>query len=97
VNKLEIHPSAENELRVAAQFYEARLAGLGEAFLVEVGRSFDRAHHSPESGAPCYGRYRRLMIRRFPYSVVYEVLADAILILAVAHHRRKPGYWLRRA
>lgn len=96
MTELQIHPLAEAELAETAWFYEARLAGLGGAFLVEVGRCFDRAHHSPESGAPCFGRFRRLLVRRFPYAVVYEVMPHAVLIIAVAHQRRKPGYWRRR-
>ncbi len=97
MSKLQIHPQAEAELAAAGRFYEARLAGLGEAFLTEVGRCFDRAHHLPESGAPCYGKFRRLLVHRFPYSVVYEILSQSVLIVAVAHQRRKPGYWLRRS
>jgi toxin ParE1/3/4 len=97
VSELKIHPAAEAELAAAAQFYESRLTGLGETFLVDIGRCFDRVHNSPQSGAPCYGRFRRLLVRRFPYSVVYEILPDMVLILAVAHQRRKPGYWRRRS
>ncbi|MEW6114544.1 MAG: type II toxin-antitoxin system RelE/ParE family toxin [Thermodesulfobacteriota bacterium] len=96
MSELRIHPLAEAELGAAARFYEAQLGGLGEAFLVEVGRCFARARQSPDLGAPCYGRFRRLLVRRFPYAVVYEVLPDSVLIVAVAHQRRKPGYWRRR-
>ena len=94
--ELLIHPLAEAELDAAARFYEARLAGLGEAFLLEVERCFDRAHHAPESGALYYGKFRRLLVRRFPYAIIYEVLPQEVLIIAVAHQRRKPGYWRRR-
>jgi plasmid stabilization system protein ParE len=97
VSELLIHPLAEAELEAAARFYESRLAGLGEAFLDEVGECFKRAHHSQESGAPCYGRFRRLLVRRFPYAVVYEVLPHGVLIVAVAHQRRKPDYWRTRS
>lgn len=95
--RLQIHPLAETELAETAQFYEARLRGLGETFLVEVGRCFDRAREAPESGLLCFGRFRRLLVRRFPYSVIYEILPDEVLIVAVAHQRRKPGYWRRRS
>lgn len=96
MRELRIHPSAEAELAGAARFYEAQLAGLGQDFLFEVGRCFDRVHHSPETGTPCYSRFRRLMLRRFPYSVIYEVSPHSTLIVAVAHQRRKPGYWRKR-
>jgi hypothetical protein len=38
-----------------------------------------------------------MLVRRFPYAVVYDVLPDAVIIIAVAHQRRKPGYWIRRS
>jgi hypothetical protein len=91
VTELQIHSLAEAELAAAARFYEARLHGLGEAFLVELGRCFDRVRSFPESGTRCYGRFRR-----FPYDVVYEVLPHAVLVVAVAHQQRKPGYWRTR-
>jgi len=97
VSQLQIHPLAETELEAAARFYEAKLAGLGEAFITEVSRCFDRALDAPESGVACYGRFRRLIVRRFPYAVFYEALPQAVLILAVAHQRRKPGYWRKRS
>jgi plasmid stabilization system protein ParE len=96
VTELQIHPLAEAELAAAARFYEARLHGLGEAFLVELGRCFDRVRSFPESGTRRYGRFRQWRVRRFPYDVVYEVLPHAVLIVAVAHQQRKPGYWRTR-
>ena len=97
MSEFRIHPLAEAELAAAALFCEARVPGLGEAFLEEIGRCFERARHSPESGAPCYGRFRRMLVRRFPYAVVYDVSPDAVTIIAVAHQRRIPGYWRRRS
>lgn len=97
MSKLQIHPLAEAELAAAARFYEKRLAGLGRVFLDEVSRCFDHVLDSPESGAPCYSKFRQLLVRRFPYAVVYEVLPRGILIVAIAHQRRKPAYWRRRS
>ncbi|MFH0823681.1 MAG: type II toxin-antitoxin system RelE/ParE family toxin, partial [Pseudomonadota bacterium] len=84
MTNLRIHPLAEAEAATATRFYEARLDGLGQVFLDEISRCFDRARNSPGTGAPCYGRFRRLLVHRFPYSVVYEVLPQSILIVAVA-------------
>ena len=97
MTELLIHPLAEAELEAAALFYETRLAGLGASFLTEVSRCFDHVRNSPESGLRCHGRFRRLLVRRFPYSVIYETLPHAVLIVAVAHQRRKPGYWRQRS
>ena len=80
----------------AALFYEGRLAGLGDEFLDEFERCAARIVSFPESGQHCYERFRRVLVARFPFSVIYEILPDGILIVAVAHQRRRPGYWRER-
>jgi toxin ParE1/3/4 len=80
----------------AAGFYEGRVPGLGRDFLTEIGRCFDRISAMPESGQLIYGRFRRRLVIRFPYSVVYELLPDAILVVAIAHQSQRPGYWRQR-
>jgi hypothetical protein len=96
VIELRLHPLAEVELAKAAGFYEARVAGLGGDLLTEVSRCFSLIRQWPESGAPCFRRYRRLLVRRFPYSVIYELLPSGAQVVAVAHQRRRPGYWRGR-
>lgn len=50
----------------------------------------------PELGAPWRGTNRRMPLRRFPYSIVYLLLPEEIRVIAIAHQRRKPGYWRGR-
>lgn len=80
----------------AARFYEARVTGLGDDFLDEFERCVERIVSYPESGQRCYEYFRRLLVPRFPFSVIYELLPEGILIVAVAHQRRRPGYWRER-
>jgi len=96
VTKLTLLPPAEEEMTGAARFYEERVPGLGRDFLAEVERCFDRISAMPESGQLIYGRFRRRLVIRFPYSVGYEILPDAILVVAIAHQSQRPGYWRRR-
>ena len=51
----------------------------------------------PQSWHPLTPEIPRCRLRRFPYSVVYTLDAESILVLAVAHQHRKPGYWRNRA
>jgi len=52
---------------------------------------------SPHTGSPCFGAYYWVRLRRFPYLIYYRVVTDSlILVYAVAHARRRPGYWLGR-
>jgi len=42
------------------------------------------------------GKWRRILLRRFPFGVVYGVMDDQIVVVAIMHTRRKPGYWKNR-
>jgi plasmid stabilization system protein ParE len=90
------HPEAYAELEAAALFYETRLAGLGKSFAVEVERTIALLREFPEAGAQVGPGRRRVLVARFPYSIVYRHDTDAIVIVAVAHQRQRPGYWRRR-
>lgn len=80
----------------AAGFYEDRVPRLGRDFLAEIERCFDLISAMPEAGQLIYGTFRRRLVMRFPYSVVYEILPDAILVVAIAHQSQRPGYWRQR-
>lgn len=93
---LVVHPEAEAELQVAAGYYEERVAGLGSEFLEEIGDCFRRVEAAPGSWPVAYGTFRRVYARRFPYTVFYEERPDRISVLAIAHQKRRPGYWRKR-
>lgn len=91
-------PEASGELRDAARWYEQRHAGLGARFVAAVDVAVWSAARWPHSGALVPGvreelQLRRLRVGRFPYHVVYLLADDVIHVLAVAHDRRRPGYW----
>jgi toxin ParE1/3/4 len=87
-------PAAEEEFLDAVARYEAARNGLGGEFLAEVERATRRIAFFPKHGSPYFAGTRRIVLRRFPYSVVYD--ADELLVVAVAHQRRLPGYWRYR-
>ena len=89
---------ADRETREALRWYERRRAGLGGGFVVEVDRAVTRIAAAPERGQVIGGRFRCVRLRRFPYRLIYEILDAAnVLVVAVAHQRRRPGYWSRRS
>jgi plasmid stabilization system protein ParE len=90
------HPEAEAELEDASLFYESRMPGLGRFFAAEVERTIALIREFPDAGSPAVLPRRRVNVTRFPYSVVYRHDPDFVVILAVAHQRRRPGYWKRR-
>lgn len=87
---------AKQELEAAALYYEARQAGLGAALLTEVEKTFVRIQKLPRGTRVIRGELRRSPVHRFPYSVLYRLDGAGILIVAVAHRRRRPGYWRDR-
>lgn len=84
---------AEEEMTEASLFYEAASLGLGNDFLDDVQRVVDRLRELPYLGHEVDLNLRRMLLHRFPFSLIYSVEADAILIVAVAHSGRRPGYW----
>ncbi len=93
---LRFHPAAQDELIESALFYEAARTGLGKSFRDAVRSVLDRVVENPEIGASRNG-VRRMLVTGFPYDIVYRVATLDLEVLAVAHHRRRPGYWRRRA
>jgi plasmid stabilization system protein ParE len=95
-----ISEEAAAEVAEAARWYETHRAGLGVEFLDAVDTAVTRIAETPRMGSPVPGvsdqAIRRRPVRRFPYHVVYVVLPDRLQILAIAHDRRRPGYWVGR-
>lgn len=90
------HPAAAREYADALEWYAARGEALGSVFQQEVERAIRLVAASPERW-PRFGvRHRRLLLRRFPYFLIYLRHQTQIFIVAVAHARRKPRYWRRR-
>jgi toxin ParE1/3/4 len=96
VNAVRIHPEALAEAEDAVAWYRQRSERAAREFLVELGSTIDRITKNPEQFAPGEFGTRRAVLHRFPYLVVVRVTADDIEIVAIAHGRRKPGYWRGR-
>ena len=97
VNPVVFDSEAKAEFDAAASYYEAQRAGLGDDFVAEVEQATQRIARMPRSFPP-YGPsgLRKCVLRRFPYSIFFLELTDRVWIAAVAHQRRKPGYWAHR-
>jgi len=93
MTSLRFNPLAERELWKAAEFYEAERTGLGGEFLDEISRSLAFAVEFPEAATVIRGSVRRLVVSRFPYSILYRRLQGGIRVLAIAHHKRRPEFW----
>ena len=94
--RYDFHPAARREYRDAAAFYEACRSGLGATFTVEVESTIERIMEDPNRWRMVEQDVRRCLTHVFPYAVLYSVEPDSVLILAVAHGSREPGYWRSR-
>ena len=95
--KFSFAPAARLELLDAAGHY-LDVAGpdIAVAFQATVVRALGLLTRMPGLGTPSYPGVRSGPLNRFPYTLLYRTEGDAILVLAVAHQSREPGYWRRR-
>jgi len=92
------HPEARAEFADAVEEYEDDYPGRGVRFRDAVGREFRRIGTVPHT-FPTWGRrkdVRQVVVPNFPYKVIFRVEDEAAVIYAVAHDKRRPGYWQKR-
>ena len=99
--KVRFEDEADAEYRDAGRWYEDRREHLGVEFLDAVDAAIDQIVAMPRAGVPVPRMppdlpVRRRGVTRFPYHVVYVETETHIRILAIAHDRRRPGYWKPR-
>lgn len=94
--KVIFHPDAEIELEKIVAYYESSQNGLGLELADEVLATIARILDYPQVGSLFSNNTRRCVVKRFPYGIIYQICEDAVRIIAVAHLRRRPGYWENR-
>jgi len=97
-------PEAIEDLQAGHDWYDERQAGLGRQLAVEVFKTLDQAMRHPflpkryeHPNLPAEPEVRKLQLHRFnEYGLVYTVVNDMFWIVAIAHAKRRPGYWMDR-
>lgn len=92
---MRFHPEAAIEARAARLWYAVRALEAGARFREELKRALDRIRENPERWPRYLQGTHRIHFRRFPYSLVYRA-RDDVQVIAIAHDRRRPGYWRTR-
>lgn len=87
---------ARKELLQAVEYYEQEAPGLGAELIEDISHSLATIRNTPKAGRSFTDDTRRLLLQHYPYYVVYRVEKEEILVVAVAHQRRRPGYWQDR-
>lgn len=95
--KLIVLDAAQAELEEAQAYYlQHATPGVAEAFIADYESGARRIIQFPMLGTPASRNLRVFPMRHFPYSIIYQATAETITIRAVAHQRRRPGYWAGR-
>ena len=89
-------PAAEVELLREVAYYSNLRPGSGLRFIDAVQQAVLKAAHHPLGGAPSHRGTRSMLVKGFPFSVVYRAGSDEILVVAIAPHRKRPNYWQSR-
>jgi len=96
MKNLKFHPEVFKDIKNAYQWYEEQSEGLGKDFLEELESSYTAIWDFPKAWSPFSYGFRRYLLSRFPYSVIYKIDKQSIYILVIMHNSRKPDFWLDR-
>ena len=88
--------AAEVEVDVAVGYFDTQRDGLGDRFEQDLQNTVAFVTTHPMSGRAISDRVRKFRLRAFRYNIIYVIDGEEIIIVAVAHHRRRPGYWQAR-
>jgi len=90
------HPEANSEMMEAAVFYEAQQQDLGKHFLSAVQGALNQILINPLLYPVVHLDVRRCITKTFPFSVLFRVTPDQVIVMSVMHQRRHPDYWKKR-
>ena len=93
---VEFHPAALQKVEDAQVWYGERSLIAASAFLRELSIGVQRIRDAPDRYPAAEAGTRRLLFDRFPFTIYYRVKSDTVNIVAVAHQKRRPGYWSSR-
>jgi len=96
LRQVEYHPEAKSEIQESGIWYEGKVDGLGLEFLLAVKDAESKILQNPELWPIYEAGTRRYLMQRFPFAVIYLVSENRIQIVALAHCKRRPGYWENR-
>ncbi len=96
MNRVRFLRPAEAEADEAVAYFDEQRNGLGDRFEQDLLDTVEFVKEHPLSGKLLTSQVRRFRLHKFRYNVIYVVDGNEIVIVAVAHHRRRPGYWRAR-
>jgi plasmid stabilization system protein ParE len=95
--RVSFHPEAFREVEEAQSWYENRSYLAAAGFLHELSIALRRVADAPHRYPVALHGTRRILMERFPFSVVFRSTDDQVVVVAIAHQKRRPGYWTSRS
>nr|WP_315476022.1 type II toxin-antitoxin system RelE/ParE family toxin [uncultured Undibacterium sp.] len=96
MGKIEFIAEARTEFLAEVAYYNKQRTGLGAKFIDAVEKAVALALVFPDAGSSFSNGVRRIVVKGFPFALIYKPLAGNIIIFAIAHQSRRPGYWRER-
>lgn len=96
MTSLYFHPEVGLEITESFRWYEAITQGLDDDFISELDSAYDAIVNLAVTWPIFKKGFRRYILTRFPFAVIYKQLGDEIYVVAVMHQSRKPNYWSNR-
>ncbi len=84
------------KIKASYNWYQGKADGLGEDFMNELESAYQAIIEFPQTWPKFQKGFRRFLLSKFPFSVIYRQNGNLIYVVAVMHNSRKPGYWLNR-
>lgn len=84
-----IRPEADEDLTQAREWYDEKRGGLGDEFLDSVASAMRELEQAPENRPLYYLNFRRVLTKRFPYKIFYQVIGERVVVFRVLHARRE--------
>lgn len=94
--KLSFHPDVSKEIKASYDWYQEKTENLGDDFINELESAYQAIIELPKTWPNFQLGFRRFLLSRFPFSVIYRQNGNTIYIVAVMHNSRKPDYWRNR-
>ncbi|KOR33065.1 plasmid stabilization protein [Achromatium sp. WMS3] len=96
MNGIAFDQDARNEFLAAIEYYEVCRAGLGQQFRMAVEKQLKNIENMPFLFRVLHKSFRRCLVPKFPYAIIFTIEPYGILIIAVVHVKRDPNYWHKR-
>ena len=94
--RLDIQPEAQNDIDEIFSWYEGKHISLSYRFIDELTDHFGIILQNPYQSQDLAQGVRKLSLKKFPYKIIYKIYGSDVVVIAIIHHKRRPGLWRKR-